>query len=463
MTTSHLNLITRFSLGIFIFFISTSFAENSPDKRLCGFGSSVCNGQGDEISNGGYMGRLKSRLEEKGWVVMNASRGGDNTIKIQERWDTSSPKRSNITIKPNEYLLPNQPKYVLVGLSLNNEGIRRAKGDEGKAAIVSQWTAGMNGIFSRLTSLGITPIMGNCYANGAFTEEDYDDTITMNLKIHLWDTPSINFLGALDNGNGKWCEGFWHDVSHPNSAGHTELMEVIVPSLFDAIAQGKTPPVKTQSSSYLTASANEASGIFCEPEYKLHAFTVAVMIKATGDASLLDLKTIPQEIMVHDVKEKKSTIKVAEFKKTVDEKTFTLSLTGNSIFFDGKTVGTLNADSKWHQVVIVGRPAAQFLKVFIDEKETLTLSTSVFLKNVTLIPRVKETIGLKDFYLYRSALNPEEIKALYEGKLLRSSLEVYAPLHDLKVTKTSSLANLAQSLTSVRTLADNLLPTSSTP
>ena len=54
-----------------------------------------------------------------------------------------------------------------------------------------------------------------------------------------WDVPSVNFLGAVDDGTGKWAKGFWHDSLHPNAAGHDELARTFVPTLFDALEQGK--------------------------------------------------------------------------------------------------------------------------------------------------------------------------------------------------------------------------------
>src|SRR6202035_2127626 len=76
-----------------------------------------------------------------------------------------------------------------------------------------------------------------------FTSMEYEYTRRMNLLINAWDVPSVNFLGAVDDGTGKWAKGFWHDSLHPNAAGHAELAMTFVPTLFDAIEQGKPSPV----------------------------------------------------------------------------------------------------------------------------------------------------------------------------------------------------------------------------
>ncbi len=48
--------------------------------------------------------------------------------------------------------------------------------------------------------------------------------------------------------------------------------------------------------------------------------------------------------------------------------------------------------------------------------------------------------------VYRSALTPEEIAGLSAGRLLQSSLEVYAPLDDKRFAPGSAVENRAQSL-----------------
>jgi hypothetical protein len=48
--------------------------------------------------------------------------------------------------------------------------------------------------------------------------------------------------------------------------------------------------------------------------------------------------------------------------------------------------------------------------------------------------------------IYRSALNADEIAAIQKGSLLPSSLEVYAPLTDVRLGPGAKLENRAQSL-----------------
>jgi len=51
-----------------------------------------------------------------------------------------------------------------------------------------------------LISHHIVPIITLCYTRNDFTPVEYDYTRRMNLAINGWDVPSVNFLGAVDDG-----------------------------------------------------------------------------------------------------------------------------------------------------------------------------------------------------------------------------------------------------------------------
>ncbi len=83
----------------------------------------------------------------------------------------------------------------------------------------------MRGFVARSREHHIVPIITLCYTRNDFTSVEYEYTRRMNLAINGWDVPSVNFLGAVDDGTGKWAKGFWHDSLHPNAAGHDELLQ----------------------------------------------------------------------------------------------------------------------------------------------------------------------------------------------------------------------------------------------
>src|SRR5215813_15486433 len=98
-------------------FLATLHGQ-AASHRIAVFGSSVANGTGDELGKEGYTGRLRAMLAPHGWEVLNQSRGGDNTVTMTPRFTPDGEPAPN-----TRYLLPVHPEYVLLGLSLGNEGI----------------------------------------------------------------------------------------------------------------------------------------------------------------------------------------------------------------------------------------------------------------------------------------------------------------------------------------------------
>lgn len=194
-------------LFVILLFHGTVFAPYAlaQHKKIAIFGSSVAKGSGDTTGTGGYAGLIKTMLEQRGWTVVNVSRGGDNTVKILPRFEKE--------------LLPEKPDYVIIGLSLGNEGISSFS-KLNRERVYERFRSGMLHLINLCRNNGMTPVVVNCYARNDFGEDQYEAIRRMNMQINSWEVPSINALGAIDNGNGKWADGYWHDKSHPNEKGH---------------------------------------------------------------------------------------------------------------------------------------------------------------------------------------------------------------------------------------------------
>jgi hypothetical protein len=102
--------------------------------RIAVFGSSVANGTGDDLGREGYTGRLRELLAPRGWEVLNQSRPGDNTRTMAPRFAPDGEPDPKV-----RYLLPVNPNYVLLGLSLGNEGIQNGATKEEKDVIYHQF------------------------------------------------------------------------------------------------------------------------------------------------------------------------------------------------------------------------------------------------------------------------------------------------------------------------------------
>ena len=108
----------------------TAQKAGAPARRIAVFGSSVANGTGDDLGKEGYTGRLRELLAPRGWEVLNQSRGGDNTKTMAPRFEPVGDPDPKV-----RYLLPVNPGYVLLGLSLGNEGIQNGTTKSEKDAV----------------------------------------------------------------------------------------------------------------------------------------------------------------------------------------------------------------------------------------------------------------------------------------------------------------------------------------
>ena len=102
--------------------VAQTEAQQENENRVAIWGSSVANGTGDETNQGGYAGYLQELLAERGWELVNQSRGGDNTVTIAARFEPGATPEEN-----TKYLTSVDPAYVIIGLSLGNEGIAQCQ------------------------------------------------------------------------------------------------------------------------------------------------------------------------------------------------------------------------------------------------------------------------------------------------------------------------------------------------
>ena len=112
-------------------------------------------------------------------------------------------------------------------------------------------------------------------------------------------------------------------------------------------------------------------------------------------------------------------------------------------------------DKKWHQVALSHRYLQGETLLFLDGEMIGKISEKT--EPIHLILGGSGPIrdgkspgktDYKDLFIYRSALNTDEIDALKSGRLLQSSLEVYAPLNR-PLMKNHAVENRAQSLSQV--------------
>lgn len=442
---------------------TTTATERS--QRIAIWGSSVANGSGDELAQGGYAGRLAALLEPRGWSVINQSRGGDNTVTITPRFEPGESPDPD-----TRYLTSAKPAYVVIGLSLGNEGIAQCQWGQSKGctsslaeadAIFDQFATGMQRLISRARSAGITPVIALPYARSDFSEREYGYTRRMNLLINSWDVPSVNLLGAIDDGQGRWGRGLWGDPLHPNAAGHTEMAYSFVPSLFAALESGKPTPKKSDSNGFMRVQKKGPPPISLGVSDIMHSFAVSFMVRSRKDGDIAAISGRKLDHGYSDLRRSYGDFQwdTESLQLSSSESLFATSLSirkGRIGYQDSNgrylssPVG--NSDDDWHYVTLSHSLARGESSLFID---------GVLIGSVVerLQPESFELGGAnadyKEWTVHRASLNSDEVAALHGGTLLQASLELYAPLAEDGTNLAQSLSEITVDLSSAAFASDH--------
>ena len=378
------------------------------DLKITYFGSSVSEGQG-ATNKYGYASRYGALLARRAaagqgaaWTTSNISVGGDNTVRVLARWDRD--------------LLPQRTRYVVYALALGNEGIHG-----GGRPVFEQFKANMQVLIERARAAGLVPVATNSYGRNDYTPEDYAYIKELNLLLQGWAVPTVNLLGAVDDGHGRWAAGYWADALHPNDRGHAEMACALVPSLFDALRADKPLPHRQATAGVRLARR----AVRFVPEDLVHPFTQVISFRAAGPGQLLTLQ---------------DSTRTGRLRLGRGGRLSYQSALGGQL----TSVGAV-ADGQWHQVVLTHYYARGQTLLYLDGRLVGNLPERLRTRRLTLGGRAAPAGGqYRNWLFYRAGMNPDEVRALAADSLLRSSLELYAPLDGHRPTP-DSLANLAQS------------------
>jgi lysophospholipase L1-like esterase len=394
-------------------------ADSLDALKIVYLGSSVPYGQG-ATNKYGYTSRYTTVLQQRhaaglgpAWTTANASVPGDNTGKVAARWRRD--------------LLPQRGRYVVLALSLGNEGIHG-----GGQPIFEQFARNLAALVARARADGRVPVVTNCYTRNDFTAEDYAFTRQLNMLLHAWAVPSVNLLGAVDDGQGHWAPGYWSDALHPNDQGHAEMCRAIVPSLFDALRAGKPVP-RAQPSAGRALGPGQAWQLV--PEAGLHSFTQAVSFWGAGPAG--QLLTLTDSAGTGRVSlDAAGTLTYA-------------SARGGRLASTARATG-----ARWHHLVLTHYYARGETVLYLDSTRVGSLPEKLLLRRLTLGGAAPAGRRYRQWCFYRAGMNADEAQALAADSLLKSSLEVYAPLSPAQ----PALVNLAQSTNQLRLLQQPAAP-----
>lgn len=410
---------SRFRLLLLLSFFITADALGIDTAKNIGpldtlkivyFGSSVSLGIGAK-KNFGYTSYYTAILKQRAaagkghaWATANKSVGGDNTVKLMARWDRD--------------LVPQKAKYVLIALSLGNEGVH----EFGKVKF-DQFKTNLPKLIDKAREYGYTPVVTNCYARGDFMAGDYDYIKQMNLWIQTLDVPTINLLGVTDDGTGCWVPAYQFNKDHPNDGGHREMSYAIPPSLFDALASHKPMPRIIEGSGLNWGDDTNTKLIDFKPENTVHAFTTTITVKADGKGRVIELT---------DSTGKKGSIEINGDGTLIYQSPHKNKITGS----------TKITDDLWHKITLTHYYERSETDLYCDTILQGKATEQLVPHTLTLGKKDGKTLSAKDWLFYRSGMNNMEVEAMAKGTFLRSSLELYAPLDE-------HLANLAQSLNTI--------------
>ena len=416
--------------------------------RIAVFGSSVANGRGDELARDGYTGLLRVLMAQKGWEVLNQSRGGDNTKTLMTRFAAEGAPDPK-----TRYLTTVNPSYVVIGLSFGNENLYESKTKAEKDAVYDGYLKGIRAVVDRARQNGIIPVVMLCYTRDLYTPEDYEYVRRANVEQAQWDVPTVNVLGAIDDGRGHWALG-WDD-KHPQNSGHHEFLYSFVPTLFEALEKGKPNPVKATGAGFARIASGTAPLTFA-PEETMHPFALSFMVRTQSDGTLgaISGSTLATRTEVHMNEGMPFTATTL-----VADKSFGASLIVQDGRFGYKSAARtmvdsgVRADGQWHHIVLSHFTARGETLLFVDGKQAGRVAERLEPKNFV----VGSAGDFKDLFLYRAALNADEVAAMHAGKLLKGSLEVYSPLTDAAFKAGGTVDNRAQSLTAFTVGTDRIV------
>ena len=473
---NRLALVARRTM-LFALLTSHSLADDSaiPAVRSVAiWGSSVASGVGDETQSSGYLRGLREVLDGRGWQVLDRSRPGDNSITIQPRFMPSDSKDPAVT-----YLIDPKPDMVVIALSLGNEGVaqcqmgqsaRCTRSQEAAEQVVAGYLSNLRMLVAKARSAGIIPVVTLPYARLDFSEREYALTRRTNLIMNDWDVPTVNLLGALDDGQGRWPRGFWADPFHPNAAGYRELAYAFVPSLFDALASDKPSPRKSPLMGYAHIPQHERALLRFENTDAMHSFSVSFQFRAntTGVLASFDGRQLSASFQPYrrSYGDFSWDTEAVQLQPLAGDIARYVVFDGREIRYQGESGGhalstTLSDGSQWHDVTVSHSSARGVTQFYVDGEIIGTLyellAPTAFSLGGAITgsrPILGAAADFREWMIHRAALNGDEVSALHRGVLLPASLELYAPLgHSIENTAQSQSV-LSMETDEIRFIAD---------
>jgi len=143
------------------------------------------------------------------------------------------------------------PRVVLVGLSLANEGLRLTFDVAQAENIAQNYLSGLRAIAQRADQADADVIIGGVYGYGrpgdnwpsAFLPFQAQTLFETNATLGTWEYPYVDFLSTTATSDGRWRTGLAANAGHPNDSGSLVMSEAIdVATLFAPYSCTPSPP-----------------------------------------------------------------------------------------------------------------------------------------------------------------------------------------------------------------------------
>ncbi|MEH2410097.1 DUF1796 family putative cysteine peptidase [Nostoc sp.] len=192
--------------------------EGAQRLKIVVIGSSVALGHKAWFLRG-WVWLLAQALEQKyGHKLVNVSEVGANVGTTIARFPS--------------VVTPEQPDIVIIALSLGNEGLAQCPPHQ-RRVVQRRFESGLQHLVKMTRDIGAIPMLGAVYPNGDYSLEHYWLIRNTHNRMLSWGVTVLDWLAAVDDGQGRWKAGTFFDPAHPNTIGNSLMYQQIDLHLFD--------------------------------------------------------------------------------------------------------------------------------------------------------------------------------------------------------------------------------------
>jgi lysophospholipase L1-like esterase len=197
--------------------IAPPLEKGETGLKIVVIGSSVSAGHKAWLLEGWAQQLAPALHRQYGHQVVNVAEVGANVSRTIARFP--------------EVVVPEQPDVVIIALSLGNEGFAYCP-PQARRALQRRFESGLQHLVKLTRALGARPILGGVYPHSDYTPEHQWLLHDTHQRMLTWGVPVLDWLAAVEDGQGRWQADLVFDPSHPNTLGHRRMYEAIDLSLF---------------------------------------------------------------------------------------------------------------------------------------------------------------------------------------------------------------------------------------